>query len=99
LIRPELGNAITDNKTTRMAGLLNSAPPLQKRSIDQIAALPIGSRIKLDPWSNQIAMVNASPVPLLSPGEKMPFEVTAFSPYLRYNQADRKLVAENPAKQ
>jgi hypothetical protein len=98
LIRPELGNRIANGKTTRMAALLNSAPALQKRNLDQIAALPIGSRIRLDPWSNQIAMMNASPVAPLAASEKMPFEVTPFLPFLRYSQADHKLVAENPAK-
>jgi Peptidase family M48 len=96
LITPELGNRMANGNSTRMAGLLNSAPALQKRSLDQIAALPIGSRIRLDPWSNQIEMMNASPVALLSASEKMPFEVTPFFPFLRYSQSDHKLVAENP---
>jgi Peptidase family M48 len=96
LIRPHLGNRMANANSTRMASLLNSAPALQKQRLDQIAALPIGSRIKLDPWSNQIAMMNASPVALLSAREKMPFEVTPFFPFLSYSQADRKLVAANP---
>jgi hypothetical protein len=99
LIRPEMGNSLTNGKTTRMAGLLNSAPALEKRSLDQIAALPIGSRIRVDPWSNQIAMMNATTVPALSVNDKMPFEVSPFFPFLSYSQADHKLVAENPVKQ
>lgn len=96
LIRPHLGNRMANNNNTRMTALLNSAPTLQKQRLDQIAALPIGSRIKLDPWSNEIAMLNASPVALLSPREKMPFEVTPFFPFLSYSQADRKLAAATP---
>ncbi|HTU41080.1 MAG TPA: M48 family metalloprotease [Candidatus Aquilonibacter sp.] len=98
LIRPHLGNRMANGKSTRMAELLNSAPALEKQSLDQIAALPIGSRIKLDPWSNQITMMNTNPVAPLSAGEKMPFEVSPFFPFLRYSQTDRKLIAENPGK-
>ena len=98
LIRPHLGNRMETDSYTRMAAILNSAPALEKWRLDQIAALPIGSRIKLDPWSNEIAIMNANSVAPLSASEKMPFEVSPFFPFLRYSQADRKLVAENPAK-
>jgi hypothetical protein len=50
--------------------------------IDQIAALPLGGRVKLDPWSNRLEMMKTRAVVLLSPQEKMPFEVTPFFPYL-----------------
>jgi len=97
LIRARLGNKMEDGSATRMAALSSAAPALQKERLDQVAALPIGSRIKMDPWSNQLAMTNATPVALVSPREKMPFEVTPFFPFLTYSQADKKLVAENPA--
>ena len=96
LIRPELGNRMTTGNSTRMAALSSSAPALQKQRLDQVSALPIGSRIKLDPWSNQLVMTNATPVALVSPREKMPFEVTPFFPFLSYSQTDRKLIADNP---
>jgi len=44
--------------------------------------LPLGGRIKLDPWSNKLDMMKIRSVPLLSSQEKMPFEVTPFFPYL-----------------
>lgn len=94
LISPRLGTKMTSRNATRMAPLFTSAPALEKQRLDQIAALPIGSRVKLDPWSNQLTMMNAKPVALLYPREKMPFEVTPFFPYLSYSQADRKLVAQ-----
>jgi hypothetical protein len=96
LIRAQLGNRMANGNNTRMAGDIFLESTLQKQRLDQIAALPIGSRIKLDPWSNQIRMMNANPVALLSAREKMPFAVTPFFPFLSYSQADRKLVAENP---
>jgi len=54
LIRPHLGNSLANGKSLRMSALLNSAPTLDVRKTDQIAALPLGGRIKLDPWSNHI---------------------------------------------
>jgi len=96
LITPRLGNRMAIGNTNRMAALFTSAPALEKQRLDQVAALPIGSRIKVDPWSNQLTMINASPVALLSPREKMPFEVTPFFPALSYSQVDRKLVAQGP---
>jgi Zn-dependent protease with chaperone function len=94
LISPRLGSRMTSRNNTRMAALFTSAPALEKQRLDQIAALPIGSRVKLDPWSNQLTMMNAKPVALVYPREKMPFEVTPFFPFLSYNQTDRKLVAQ-----
>ena len=96
LISPRLGSRMTNGNTTRMASVFTSAPALEKQRVDQIAALPIGSRIKLDAWSNQLTMMNANPVALVSAREKMPFEVTPFFPFLSYSQTDRKLVAEGP---
>ena len=82
LIRPHMGNRMENGKTSRMSALLSSAPELEMQRIDQIAALPLGGRVKLDPWSNRLEMMKSKPVVLLSPQEKMPFEVTPFFPYL-----------------
>ena len=82
LIRPHLGNRMESGKGIRMSGVLNSAPQLEMLRMDQIAALPLGGRVKLDPWSNRLEMMKTKPVVLLSPQEKMPFEVTPFFPYL-----------------
>ena len=82
LIRPHLGNSLASNKSIRMSALLASAPELQPERTDQIAALPLGGRIKLDPWTDRVEMAKAKPVALTSPREKMPFELTPFFPYL-----------------
>jgi hypothetical protein len=50
--------------------------------LEQIAALPLGSRIKLDPWTSAISLIKARPVVLLSAREKLLFEITPFSPQL-----------------
>jgi hypothetical protein len=83
LIRPHLGNPLGGKESTRLATINTSAPALEDKNIAQIAALPLGGRIKVDPWSNRLAMMNIKPVSLLSAHEKMPFEVTPFNPYLK----------------
>ena len=82
LIRPHLGNSLANGKSIRMSALLASAPQLDNQRTDQIAALPLGGRIKLDPWTDQVELAKAKPVALTSAREKMPFELTPFFPYL-----------------
>ena len=82
LIRPHLGNSLASDKSIRMSILLASAPELDPQRTDQIAALPLGGRIKLDPWTDQVELAKAKPVALASAREKIPFEITPFFPYL-----------------
>jgi peptidase M48-like protein len=82
LIRPHLGDSLANGKSLRMSALLNSAPQLESQRTDQIAALPLGGRIKLDPWSSRIELVKTKPIALISSREKMPFEITPFFPHL-----------------
>jgi transcription antitermination factor NusG len=77
LLAPNLGNPLG-----RMGEFTSSAPELQENELEQIAALPLGSRIKLDPWRDQITLIKTRPLELLSPREKMPFEITPFILYL-----------------
>jgi Peptidase family M48 len=90
LLQAHLGNNITENGTvTRMAQLANSAPALDWNKLDQIAALPLGGRVKLNPWDDKVEIVKAQPVAITSARDKMPFEVTPFFPRLtRYNTAN-----------
>jgi len=82
LIRAHLGNSMASSKSIRMSALLNEAPQLEVRNKDQIAALPLGGRVKVEPWSSKIELVKAKPVSIIAAREKMPFEVTPFFPYL-----------------
>ncbi|HEY3974968.1 MAG TPA: M48 family metalloprotease [Candidatus Sulfotelmatobacter sp.] len=83
LIRPHLGDSFASGKNSvRMASLLASAPALDEKKLDQIAALPLGGRIKVDPWTDQVELSKAKPVALTSAREKMEFEITPFFPYL-----------------
>src|SRR3954467_1495668 len=80
LIRPHLGNSLGGNN--RLTNLVASAPALDPKRLDQIAALPLGGRVKVDPWSDQVELSKAKPVALTSAREKLEFEITPFFPYL-----------------
>ncbi|HLW86617.1 MAG TPA: M48 family metalloprotease [Candidatus Sulfotelmatobacter sp.] len=82
LLHSRLGNSLADSKNIRMSALVTAAPALDEKRTDQIAALPLGGRIKVDPWSDQVEMAKSKAVPLNSAREKMEFEVTPFFPYL-----------------
>ena len=90
LLQAHLGNNITENGTvTRMAQLANSAPALDWNKLDQIAAMPLGARVKLNPWDDKVEIVKGQPVAITSARDKMPFEVTPFYPRLaRINPAN-----------
>ena len=84
LIDPRIGNGVYLDPT-----LLTSGPALKPGNVDQISALPLGARIKMNPWTDEVNMLNAKAVPLYSAREKMPFEITPFYPFLsRYQSAD-----------
>ena len=93
LINPRLGNKVALSNS-----LTTSAANFDPKKIDQIAALPIGARLKLDPWSDHVELVKAKPIPLLSAREKMPFEVTPFMPFLTRYQKPGAGLAVDAAK-
>jgi hypothetical protein len=93
LINPHLGNRVSLS-----ASLLSAAPTLDPTKIDQISALPVGARIKLDPWNDHVELVKAKPIPLLSAREKMPFEVTPFMPFLTRYQKPGTGISADPTK-
>jgi hypothetical protein len=87
LLRAHLGNSVAENGTVnRMSALATSAPALDWNKLDQIAALPLGGRVKLNAWDDKVEIVKAQPVAITSARDKMPFEVTPFFPRLsRFN--------------
>jgi hypothetical protein len=84
LLTAHLGNNITDSKgqVIRLSGLMNSAPNLDDEKLDQLAALPLGGRVKLDPWEDRVEMIKAAPMAITNVRDKMPFELTPFFPRL-----------------
>ena len=95
LIRPLFGDRLVEGHTVeRMATLMDNAPQLQTMRVDQVAALPLGSRTRLDPWTDDLEMVTMRVVPLATPGEKMPFEIAPVYLHLTYHDSHPKQVAE-----
>ena len=90
LLQAHLGNNMADNGTvTRMALLGTTGPALDWNKLDQIPALPLGGRVKLNAWDNRVEMIKAQPVAITSARDKMPFEVTPFFPRLtRYGSTN-----------
>ena len=83
LFGTHLGSRIAQgDQVRRVAELMGNAPQLQKARVDQIAALPLGARVKVNPWNDHVELIKSEPVALISAREKMPFEVTPLLPYL-----------------
>jgi Peptidase family M48 len=85
LIQPHIGDYMAANgQMARLGGLMKDAPPLLPDSLEQIAALSLGARLVLDPWSGKLALDRTPAVPLTSVREKVPFAVTPLMPVIRY---------------
>ena len=84
LLTPHLGTGFTDRKGAidRMVVLMNSAPALDPNKLDQIAALPLGGRVKLNSWDDHVELIRTIPMAITSARRKMPLEVTPFFPRL-----------------
>jgi len=93
LISPHLGNRVP------VVGDLKSSTPVdQKQNPQMIVALPIGGRVKVDPWNDKLDLIKSKPVGAVAEREKMPFEVTPFMPYLmRYGTEATKPIAASAA--
>jgi hypothetical protein len=90
LISPHLGDRVPVNMTMASAAPTAqppaaapvSAEPKAKANESKIVALPLGGRVKMDPWSDKLEMLKSKPVGTVAEREKMPFEVTPFMLYL-----------------
>ncbi len=83
LISPHLGDRLSTSWTIVAAVFSAPSPDADaKPAANVIAALPLGGRIKVDPWTDQLRMLKSKPVGTVAESEKMPFEVTPFIIYL-----------------
>ena len=78
---PNLISGHLGNRVPVIADLKSTAAPDQKQN-QMIVALPIGGRVKLDPWNDKLDLIKSKPIGTVAEREKMPFEVTPFMPYL-----------------
>jgi hypothetical protein len=84
LLTAHLGNSLVgkDGQVARLAAVMTDAPALENDKLDQIAALPLGGRVKINAWDDAAELVKTAPVAITSARDKMPLEVTPFFPRL-----------------
>jgi len=99
LISAHLGNRVPNLPNLRSAPVAApvetaAAGDTKAAGAPKLAALPIGGRVKMDPWSDKLEMLKSKPVGVVAEREKMPFEVTPFMPYLtRFGAENGKPIA------
>lgn len=95
---PNLISAHLGDRVLTIADVKASTPVDAKQNPQMIAALPIGGRVKLDPWNDKLELIKSKPVGTIAEREKMPFELTPFMPYLtRYGTEAGKPIAASTA--
>jgi hypothetical protein len=88
LTTPRLGDSLLDmNGTPWLVELTKNSPKLDVDNLQQIAALPLGSHLKVDAWDDRVSSLNAKPMAVLNARDKTPFEVApVFLKLSRYTQ-------------
>jgi hypothetical protein len=95
LISTHLGDLVR-----MIADLKTVAPGDAKQNPQMLAALPIGGRVKLDPWFDKLDLLKSKPLGTIAENEKMLFGVTPFMPYLtRFGAEAAKPIAISAAEQ
>ena len=97
LFTPLIGDSlIREDGTLWLAGLMEVGfPKLDNRDLSQIAALPLNSRLRIDPWDDRVYMLNTRPTPILNARDKMPFEVTpVYYKLARYQPSGENVAAK-----
>jgi len=94
LISPHLGDRVSANWAVASAVFAGqpgantvatsdkAATPEEKVDKNAIAALPLGGRIKIDSWNDQLRMLKSKPVGMVGDAENTPFQITPFMFYL-----------------
>jgi hypothetical protein len=96
---PNLISAHLGDLVRVIAGLKTVAPVDAKQNPQMLAALPIGGRVKLDPWFDKLDMIKTKPIGTIAEREKMQFEITPFMPYLtRFGNEPAKPIAISSAE-
>ena len=93
---PRLGDSmLKEDGTPWLADLAKTAPKLNPDDNTQLAALPLGSWLKTDPWDDKEEMLNAKRYQPMNAREKMPLELTAI--HYKLQRYSTPSTAGNPA--
>jgi hypothetical protein len=78
LNQPMIGDGLTKSDADQafwLAAMIAKSPKLDLNDLKQQAAMPLSSFLRRDPWTDQVITLHTTFEPLLSPADKMPFEV------------------------
>jgi len=91
LIQPSFGEHVADAaQVVRDDDMFRIADVLDEESAEQVAGLPLGSNLMVNPWNGKVELLRSEKLPALAAHERAEFAVTPFVPYLDY-------FVENPA--
>ena len=90
LNEPVIGDSLTKSDTDTTLWLQAMVPKGEKldvKDLKQQAAVPLSSFLRFDPWTDQVVTLHTAFEPILSPSDKMPFEVAPVYIKLNYYKA------------
>jgi hypothetical protein len=77
LMTPELGDSLLNpSGAAWLAGVSKVPALIEPKDLSQIAALPLGSHIRVDAWDDKVEYLQPTPAPILNASDKMPLEIT-----------------------
>jgi hypothetical protein len=91
LISPHLGDrlptswnlaAASNDQAGEKKANANAQSDNSANAVNAIIALPLGGRIKIEPWSARLELLKSKSVSTVAEYEKLPFEITPFVLYL-----------------
>jgi hypothetical protein len=90
LNNPMIGDGIVKNEKDSafwMQALVPKADKLDMNDLKQQGAVPLASFLRFDPWTDKLIPMHSAFEPILSPADKMPFEVEPVYLKLSYYKA------------
>jgi hypothetical protein len=85
LIQPHFGEHVVDaSEAVQNHDILRGADVFDDELVGQVAALPLGSKLIVNPWTGQIEYFRSEPIPEPKLRERADFAVRPFLPFLEY---------------
>jgi hypothetical protein len=100
LNEPVIGDGLVKSDTDPsfwLAALMPKGGKLDVANLKQQAAMPLSSFLRYDPWTDQVIQLHSAYEPLLSPADKMPFEVVPVYLKLAYYKPPTEPAGAAPA--
>ena len=100
LNEPMLGDGLVKSDTDStfwLASMMSKGDKLDVKNLKQEAAEPLASFLRFDPWTDKLITLHTAFEPILSPSDKMPFEVSPVYIKLSYYKPPAELTPAPPA--